>query len=200
VLADPELAKLTTDIVILRAINRINATPKQLERLTEVLRELVVAEGELRTAASEVMADERARLLAAKPGERPLPPGEDLQAIKSLVQEFQEQVRAAEAEADKVLDPEQIRAFRMLMMMTRGERAGEPRDRAQRPKGEGPMAPDMNAPQPPPPPGPGNGKLGEQWRERVRERMAKVDRMPRPPVPLERVVELMEEKLAALKD
>jgi len=190
-LADPELARLTTDIVVLRAINRINARPEQLERLAELLGGLSAGEGELREQAREVLAEERERLLAARPGEPP-PPGDGLQAIRQLGMEFREKVRAAEAQAQEFLEPEQMKAFRVLLAMTRGERLAErPRDGMRRPRGG--FGPGLDGPPPPPPP-PGDDR---PMRERMRERFARGG-LPRPPVPLQRVVELIEEKLAAL--
>ena len=191
-LGDPELARLTTDIVVLRAINRINATPEQLGELADLLRDLGVAEGELREQAREVLAKERARLLRAKPGEQP-PPGDGLQAIKVLTMEFQTKVQAAELEAQKLLEPEQMRAFRLLLAMTRGERLAQ-RSPDRMPRAKRDFRPELDGPPPPGAPPPGDRDL----RERMRERMGRAGALPRPPVPLQRVLELIEEKLAAL--
>src|SRR3990170_4182041 len=60
-LGDPELARLTTDIVILRAINQMNATPEQLSKVADLLRDLVKAERDLRERGQRTLADERER-------------------------------------------------------------------------------------------------------------------------------------------
>jgi hypothetical protein len=197
---DPEMASLTTDIVVLRAINNINATPEQLRKLADLLGDLSDAERALREQAIAELTKERERLLAAKPGEN-VAVGEGLKAIRSSTEEFRGKIRDTETKAEGLLDADQMKAFRGLLAMTRGERSADSaRDRTARPKGAGPGQPEANGPQRPgaPPPPPAPGADNRSLRERLRDRIAKGEGFQRPPVPLERVVELIREKIDAL--
>jgi len=183
---DPELAKLTMDIMLLRQINRMDLSVDEIREVIPLLQQLVDGEKELKKATKQLLVNERKRLLRGEVDQEQLEQAR--MKMKELAEQSRDRTEKAMDEMAQVLAPEQAEKMKRLLM-------GQPRERMRQgqqrrgqegqgfvPKGEG-----------------GEGER-ERMRERTRERMRQREGRPLGPrtMIIERMLELLKEKLKVM--
>jgi len=197
----PELARLVRDIVALRLINRADLSAEQIEKVLPVLRRLAKEQDALVKEVREALLAERARLLKEKGP--PAPRAGRLPAMRERAFAYRAEVERAKVELGKIISAPQAEILGRLITPP------SPVDAFGR-RGFGPGWPGQGGPGPAPgmvphglPPGPSPGMgpgagigAGPRAGQRMRARDGMGGRLF---IDLDRLVELLEEKLAAMR-
>ncbi len=202
----PQLGQVVRDIAALRAINHADLSAQQIEKILPILRKLAQEQDALVHRMVETLAAERTRLLKEK-GPSPRPAGAP--GIREEIQRFRtERLEEAKGELSKHISAPQLEVLARLITPPHiGGAMGLPR-------GGGPLMGHRVAPQPGMPPqgasapGVGGGGMGQgsaspsgmppyPGQRTGRGMMGQL----RPPLlDLDRLVDLLQEKLAAMRE
>jgi Spy/CpxP family protein refolding chaperone len=188
---DPELARLTMDIMLLREINRMQLTPAQSRQVLTALEAIKADQDNLREEAMKFLLAERKRLVAGKSSDE-----EDQRArtkMKELVTQSQQRRQEQLTKLSAQLTPEQTAALERLIY-------GSER-RRERPEGATAPAPASRAGDAPagragPTATPAPAPVAQNPREERGGQTAGSAPGPRMVI-VERMIELLKEKLKA---
>lgn len=127
---DAELTAVARDIVILRAMNGLNLTRNQIERIIPILEQVVSADRNLREEALRELRAERARLLAGTGS--PEESQQTMAAINAARRQYAVELQGLQGRLDQVLTKEQSESLKKIVAGTLapGIREGEGRSEA----------------------------------------------------------------------
>jgi Spy/CpxP family protein refolding chaperone len=187
--ADPELAPLLADILILRVIDNAQLTPDQIRRILPLLERLQDEEKAFRGDLKSAFLAQRQQLLVGSPTAEQA--RQHREAIRARGQQFRAQTEQARAELAKVLSPEQAGALSRLMQppWSPGAAGERPGAGGERPEAPGPRASSR----------PGDARLPRlAGHSESSEPLRMLAGFHRRGVTLERIITLLHEKLEAM--
>jgi len=188
--ADPELAQIARDILLLRIINQVGMTADQIAAVIPTLEGLLSEEQAMREDVKRVMLEQRRALLAGDVPEAQLQ--ESHRKMRERTQAFREGVRKRLAELNGSLKDEQVKRLSGLVMMGPSvwRHGPSPRDRGE--SDNGPSARDRGQLE--------GGESGQPWRTRRTMALPPTGEEMGPSVRvLERVIVLLKEKLQVMR-
>jgi hypothetical protein len=111
--ADPELAQIARDIILLRMINQAGLTPDQIAAVIPVLEGVLSDERAMREEVKRLMLEQRSALLRGDVPDAQLEASR--RKIKDRTQAFMERVRQRVEGLGKTLNPDQMKGLRALV-------------------------------------------------------------------------------------
>ena len=122
---DAELTATVRDIVVLRAINSLNLTRDQIEKVIPILEQVVSADRKLREEALRQLRAERARLLAGTG--TPEDSRQTMVAITAARRDYAAELQGLQGRLDQILTKEQGDSLKKIVAGTPapGMRGGE---------------------------------------------------------------------------
>lgn len=190
---NPEMFGLVRDISILRQINRADLSADQIRRILPLLKELAKEQDKVVGRVKESLQGERERLLRQQGPEKSKPDRRagEVTAIRSQSEAYRQKVAATKVELRKILNPQQADIIGRLITPPQPPR-GFPGARLVNPPDRGPSGPRATAPaEPRDRPGRGPTIRGGMRGGPGPTADGSSD--------LNRVIQLLEEKLAAMK-